>query len=350
MHWHGLRLENRYDGTHETQSSIPLGETFRYELTFPDPGVYWYHPHVREDYGQELGLYGNILVVPEDPDYWPPADRELLLTLDDVLIEDGKIAAFSTSETTHVAMGRFGNVMLVSGEADLSLTANRGEVVRLFLTNTANTRVFNVTLPGARMKLVGADSGHYEREEYVDEVLIAPSERVVVDVLFDQPGDLALVHRTPDREYQLARITVREDAGKPTSAEMFATLRTNADMVAERERVATYLGAAPDKTLAFVAEMDMGVPDGPVVYACPMHREVVSDEPGSCPKCGMKLLAIESPAETTYVCPMHPEVTSDAPDRCPKCGMKLVPTHLVSEGGEDTDTGTTKGRTRASRR
>ena len=33
--------------------------------TFPDPGAYWYHPHIREDYGQEMGLYGNILVDPE---------------------------------------------------------------------------------------------------------------------------------------------------------------------------------------------------------------------------------------------------------------------------------------------
>src|SRR6188508_1089321 len=200
VHWHGLRLDNRYDGTHETQAPIPVGGSFQYRIEFPDPGVYWYHPHIREDYGQEMGLYGNILVVPADPDYWSLADREIPLTLDDILIEDGKIASFSPSETTYVAMGRFGNVMLVSGEADLALTASRGEVVRFFLTNTANTRVFNVTLPGARMKLVGADSGHYEHEEYVEEVLIAPSERVVVDVLFDQPGDLALVHRTPDRE------------------------------------------------------------------------------------------------------------------------------------------------------
>jgi FtsP/CotA-like multicopper oxidase with cupredoxin domain len=334
VHWHGLRLDSRYDGTHETQALIPIGETFSYELTFPDPGVYWYHPHIREDYGQEMGLYGNILVVPTDPDYWPPADRELLLTVDDVLIEDGRIATFSPSETTYVAMGRFGNVMLVSGEADLSLTASRGEVVRFFLTNTANTRVFNVTLPGARMKLVGADSGHYEREKFAEEVLIAPSERVVVDVLFDQPGDFAFVHRTPQREYQLAGITVGEDATQSASADTFETLRTNADLVGERKRVESSLRRPADKTLAFVAEMDMGVPDGPVVYACPMHPEIVSDEPGSCPKCGMKLLAIASPPET-YVCPMHPEVTSDAPDRCPKCGMKLVPTGLVPEGGDE---------------
>ena len=73
VHWHGLRLDNRYDGTHETQAPIPVGGTFSYRIEFPDPGVYWYHPHIREDYGQEMGLYGNILVVPADPEYWPPA-------------------------------------------------------------------------------------------------------------------------------------------------------------------------------------------------------------------------------------------------------------------------------------
>ena len=56
VHWHGLRLENRYDGTAETQRPMPIGGSFSYVLDFPDPGVYWYHPHVREDYAQEMGL------------------------------------------------------------------------------------------------------------------------------------------------------------------------------------------------------------------------------------------------------------------------------------------------------
>jgi FtsP/CotA-like multicopper oxidase with cupredoxin domain len=204
--------------------------------------------------------------------------------------------------------------------------------VRFYFTDTANTRVFNVTLPGAQMKLVGADAGHYEREELVEEVLLAPSERAVVDVLFPESGELELQHRTPDRTYRLASINVIDKAAEPSYADDFAQLRTNPDTVELRRLTEPFLERAPDKTLSFVAEMDMGVPEGvEVVYVCPMHPEVASAEPGSCPKCGMKLLA-QAAEDITYVCPMHPEVTSDKPDKCPKCGMKLLPESVVAAG------------------
>jgi FtsP/CotA-like multicopper oxidase with cupredoxin domain len=262
VHWHGLRLDNRYDGTHETQAPIRVGERFSARVEFPDPGVYWYHPHIREDYAQEMGLYGVVLVEPADPDYWPPANRELALTLDDLLLEDGRVAPFSRAETTHVAMGRFGDVLLVNGETDLSIDASRGEVVRFHLVNTANTRTFRVAVPGARMKLVGGDSGHVEHEQLVEDVVLAPSERVVVDVLFHEAGDVALEHRTPERVHPLATVHVGEERIEPSFEADFERLRTNADMVAERERIAPYLDAAPDKTVGLIAEMDMEAADG----------------------------------------------------------------------------------------
>jgi FtsP/CotA-like multicopper oxidase with cupredoxin domain len=332
VHWHGLRLENRYDGTLATQPAIPVGGRFTYRLTFPDPGVYWYHPHIREDYGQDMGLYGNIVVVPSEPDYWAPANRELALALDDILLEDGKVAPFSRLHPTHTAMGRFGNVLLVNGEPQQSIRARHGEVVRFYLTNTANTRVFNVGLRGARTKLVGGDSGRYERETFVDHVVIAPSERVVVDVLFHDLCEVTLEHRTPERTYPLAAITVEAERAEPSLAAQFRNLRTSSDVTSARARMADYLAAEPDKTLGLVAEMDMGEPllaaGTAAVYVCPMHTDVISGEPGRCSKCGMKLMAKEA-APVTFACPMHPDIRSAQADRCPKCGMKLVPSTLV---------------------
>jgi FtsP/CotA-like multicopper oxidase with cupredoxin domain len=268
VHWHGLRLQNEYDGVpHETQEPIAVGDEFTYRVRVPDPGLYWYHPHIREDYGLEMGLYGNLVVVPTEPDYWPRADREVVLTLDDVLIEDGRMASFLRSGPTHVAMGRFGNVMLTAGETDFAVAATAGEVTRFFLTNTANTRIFNITLPGARMKLIGGDSGRNEHEVFVEEVLLSPSERAVVDVMFDRSGSFPLEYRAPDRTYVLARVDVEEGAVEPDAVVEFERLRTNDEFVAERQRLEDDLRRPPDKTLAFESRMPM------------LHDEDASDHP-----------------------------------------------------------------------
>jgi FtsP/CotA-like multicopper oxidase with cupredoxin domain len=327
LHWHGLRLENRFDGVpEETQAPIPYGGRFTYRLQFPDPGFYWYHPHIREDFAQEMGLYAGIIVEPEAPDYWPPADRQLAITLDDVLIEDGQMAPFDRSGPTFTAMGRFGNVMLINGETDYRAEAQVGEVVRLHLVNTANTRIFNFALRQARMKLVGGDSGRVEREEFIDEILLSPSERAIVDVLFDQPGEAHLENRTPDHTYDLGYFTVDgEAAGEAAAA--FGELRVDPELSAEREQIQADLDREPDKTLAFVSQMPIlygGEAEETSSYVCPMHPEVTDIEASSCPKCGMRLVPDQS-APTSYVCPMHPEVTASEQASCPKCGMKLVP-------------------------
>jgi FtsP/CotA-like multicopper oxidase with cupredoxin domain len=336
LHWHGLRLENRFDGVpEETQAPIPHAGSFTYRLQFPDPGFYWYHPHIREDFAQEMGLYAGIIVEPEDPDYWPPVDRQLAITLDDILIEDGQIAPFDRSGPTFTAMGRFGNVMLINGETDYRADAKVGEVVRLHLVDTANTRIFNFGISGARMKLVGGDSGRVEREEFIDEILLSPSERAIVDVLFDQPGEVTLENRTPDRTYELGRITVSGEAAGRAAAG-FNELRVDPELSAGRERLQADMEREPDKTLAFVSQMPIlygGETEEASSYVCPMHPEVTDTEASSCPKCGMKLVPDQA-APTSYACPMHPEVTDSEASSCPKCGMKLVPADAVPGAGE----------------
>ncbi len=82
--------------------------------------------------------------------------------------------------------------------------------------------------------------------------------------------------------------------------------------------------------------------EGAAHYTCPMHPEIVQDNPGSCPKCGMALEPMGLPVvqtRTEYTCPMHPEVIQDHPGNCPKCGMALEPDVVMveEENAELTD-------------
>jgi DNA-directed RNA polymerase subunit RPC12/RpoP len=126
-------------------------------------------------------------------------------------------------------------------------------------------------------------------------------------------------------------VTAGEGRAAPSPVtQEFQQLRRAPELEVERQQLDRWLAAPPDKVLALVAQMDdpAAMPEGagPVTYTCPMHPEVTSDQPGRCPKCGMKLLATQAPAPTAYACPMHPEVVSEEPGRCPKCGMKLLAT------------------------
>ena len=287
VHWHGLRLDNRYDGTMATQQPIPVGGTFTYRLSSLILVCIGITRTFARTTARRWASTAPSSLFPRTRTTGQAVNRELSVTLDDLLLEGGTVAPFDTSRPTYTAMGRSGNTMLVNGEPELPLCVEKGEVVRFYLTNTANTRVFNVALRGARMKLVGGDSGRYERETLVESVVIAPSERMIVDVLFETAGQVSLEHRTPNRTYQLATITVDDKRAEPWLANEFADLRINADLAAERLRLASYITAEPDRTLALVAEMDMGEPQlspgATLTYVCPMHPNVTSAEPGKCP-------------------------------------------------------------------
>ncbi len=293
IHWHGLRLDNASDGVPGiTQDPVEPGETFRYEVHFKDPGVYWYHPHHREDVLKDLGLYGNMLVESHHPDYYGPADREEFLMVDDFLMAGGNPMPFGEERSTHAFMGRFGDLMLVNGEPDYELDVTAGEVVRLYLTNVSNTRTFNLSFVGAsdagggdggssggagsggagsaRMKVVGTDIGAFEREEWIESIVLSPAERYIVHVRFDEPGDLTLVNRVQGIDHldgaffaetdTLGTVNVTPANERPTpAAAAFDTLRTNVHAAREIALYRDHFDDPIDHELTFTLEAT-GIP------------------------------------------------------------------------------------------
>ena len=275
VHWHGVRLDNRYDGVPGvTQEPVQPSESFRYQIYFRDAGIYWYHPHHREDVQQEMGLAGNMLVEPLDDSYYSPVNREEVVMLDDLLLDESNLVPFGSESSNYMLMGRFGNVFLTNGEPDYGLEVDAGEVVRFFFTNVSNTRTFNLSFrstaepdaPPVPVKVVGSDVGKFERETMVESVVLAPAERYVVEVLFEQPGAYALTNHVQGINHRMGlfreearRLGTVDVSGARTDADhapAFETLRINDDVRADIDRYRSDFGREPDHELVLTLQVD----------------------------------------------------------------------------------------------
>jgi len=260
VHWHGVRLDNRSDGVPGiTQDAVEPGGDFSYTVHFPDAGIYWYHPHVREDIEQSMGLYGNMLVDSPDRAYYSPANREVALVLSDLLIHADTLIPFGREAPDFALMGRVGTVLLVNGEPDATWAVHRGEVVRFYVTNVANSRTWNLSIPGVPLKVLASDVSRFEHEQRVPSVVLAPAERYVVAARFDRPGHFPLVnaiqaidHYKGEFEPQvdtLGWVTVDSTPATPDYHAVFDTLRAYPEVTADIDPYRRYFDKPPDKRI-----------------------------------------------------------------------------------------------------
>ena len=253
VHHHWLRWKNSEDGVPVSMGwfDIPIkkGESITYELEFPDPGIYRYHPHVREDLQQELGMYRNYLVEPNDPTYRNTVDNEEVLILDDIQMDDEGIAPFYTDYINQAIMGRFGTHYLVNWSENYTLQLTQWEVTRLYITNSANVRSFNVSIPWVQLKLVWGDLWAYEKETVIDSLLIAPAERYVVEVFPETSGSFNLVYKNPAFTETIASIEVKENSETSVAGEQFLSLREVTQVSEDIDTYRKYLDKDIDKTL-----------------------------------------------------------------------------------------------------
>jgi FtsP/CotA-like multicopper oxidase with cupredoxin domain len=184
IHWHGLRVPNASDGTPSAQVPVPPGGSYDYEFVAIDPGLYWYHPHMRGDIQIEAGLYAPIRIrAPLDASIDVAVER--VFVLDDVkLAANGQLA--TSTDNLDMMLGRQGNVLLVNGRETPTIAAAAGSRERWRFVNTANGRYFQLDLPGHTFRVIGWDGGYVTTPYETQRLLIAPGERY--DVLVDLQG------------------------------------------------------------------------------------------------------------------------------------------------------------------
>ncbi len=207
VHWHGILLPFVSDGS--PFHPVAPGEQRDYVFTVQPgtAGTYWYHPHPHHRTGYQVskGLFGAIIVrAPDDP--LPSSLEERLLILGDNRFRpDGSIDLQPPNTPigrVDAENGREGDVLFVNGQVMPTLTVRSGEVQRWRIINASAARFYRLALPGHRLLHVGSDGGLFERPLEVEEILVAPAERVELLVRASgAPGSRTTLQALPYNRY-----------------------------------------------------------------------------------------------------------------------------------------------------
>jgi manganese oxidase len=175
VHWHGLILPNVMDGpANITQKPIEKGQVYRYEFTAVQSGSYLYHSHDHVDRQQALGLYGALIIDPENPADEITADHEYTIQLQEWLIREG---------LTYPAMPMDGgqpNYFTINGRAFPStdmIKMKVGETLKVRFIGSNSGFIHPMHIHGGPFVVVARDGE-----------ALAPSARFKADTINVGPG------------------------------------------------------------------------------------------------------------------------------------------------------------------
>ena len=241
VHWHGIRLRNPADGLPGvTQDAVQPGGDFTYAFTAPDPGTYFFHPHVGVQI--DRGLYAPLIV--EDPHEPLTYDVEWVVVLDDWLDGTGRTPDQALADlveaggtATGSGMGGMGMGMggmdgmgggddgdvayphfLVNGRTPTDpvvFTGRPGQRVRLRVVNSGADTIFTVALGGHRFTVTHTDGWPVEHQE-AEAVTLGMGERFDALVTLGD-GAFPLVARPAGKSGD-ARAIVRTASGATPDA------------------------------------------------------------------------------------------------------------------------------------
>jgi hypothetical protein len=193
VHWHGLIVPNEMDGPAKiAQRPIEPGETYVYEFTVGQSGTYFYHSHDHPDRQQGLGLYGALLIAPQDPAKEPRADFDYTIQLQEWLKREW---------LTYPAMlmeGALPNYFTINGKAypETDVIHMRvGQTVKLRFIGTNNNFIHPMHVHGGPFEVIARDGELLPEAArfFADTVNVGPGQRYDVIWTARRPGKW-LVH------------------------------------------------------------------------------------------------------------------------------------------------------------
>ena len=223
VHWHGIRLPNAMDGVPElTQDLVMPGESFDYDFQVKDAGTFWYHSHNRSWEQVAKGLYGPLIVEETDP---PVVDHDITVILDDWRIEKtGALVGGFGNMHDFAHAGRLGNFARVLLSRDL---VRLGDRLRLRVINTATARVFPLRIDGVDGQVVALDGMPLTKPRALDDVQLAPAQRM--DVIGDVTGPVLFNFVGRDELYKLGTLRIEGKNPSPSSAPIPALTAANVE-------------------------------------------------------------------------------------------------------------------------
>lgn len=249
VHWHGLPVPADQDGN--PQDMVPAGAERLYTFTLPkgSAGTYWYHPHPHGRTSAQVaqGLAGTFIVrAADDPlahlpeQHWMFSDLRL-----------DTQAQIPENTMLDWMNGREGQFVLINGQHQPNITLTTH--TRLRIWNNCAARYLRLAIPGCQWQLVGTDGGLLEEAQApVEEILLAPAERVEVLLIAQDGGRKTLLSRYYDRE----KMMVVEDPADLTLAQVVIASTEQPDLPETLRPFANLGTPVAHKTVEF-SEMPM---------------------------------------------------------------------------------------------
>lgn len=220
VHWHGLPVPADQDGN--PQDAVPAGAQRTYRFTLPEgsAGTYWYHPHPHGRTAMQvaMGLAGTFIVRAKNDPLAHLALDEQHWMISDLRLDNQ--AAIPDNTMLDWMNGREGQFVLINGQLQPKISLSTH--TRLRIWNSCAARYLRLAIPNAKWLLIGTDGGLLEQAQGpLDELFIAPAERVEAILIADQSSQSPLISHYYNRE----KMMVEEPAIDLTLAQLHITAK-----------------------------------------------------------------------------------------------------------------------------